>query len=386
VTVLGGLWVLPCMTAIGFYGLAMAAAARFSASKGPADRTFHPPVTVFKPVCGVEPDTYECLASFCRQDYPVYQVIVGVHHAADPGVAVVERLRCDFPSADLHLVISAAVIGANPKVSNLANMAPAARYPLWLVSDSDIQAPADYLRRLVQPMRDPRVGAVTSVCRMRTTGWVSALEALRISTDFNAGVLVARQLERGMRFAFGSAILIHRRAFEAAGGFSGLADYLADDFHVGRMLAAAGYRVELSPCVVEHAPVSGGFIGLLRRQLRWFRGVRVSRPWGYAGLVFTFGIPMSLLGLWATRGAPLAWAVAAVVWTARGTMAYMVGARGSGDPAVSRWWWLIPLQDLLGAALWGLGFLGNTVEWRGQRFRVSPEGKLVPIPAQAARL
>lgn len=377
------LWFVPCVTAVGFYGSAISAAVRFSAARRPVDGAFHPPVTILKPVCGLDRDTYDCFASFCRQDYPTYQILFGVRDAADPGVAVIERLRRDFPAVDIQLVISDAAIGVNPKVNNLANMAAAAQHPLWLVSDSDIRVPPDYLRRAVQPMRDPTVGVVTSVCRMRTDGWVSALEALRISTDFSAGVLVARQLE-GMRFALGAAMLINRRAFEAVGGFSILADYLADDFHLGRALANAGYRVELSPEVVEHAPVSGGFAGLFQRQIRWCRGVRVSRPWGYAGLLFTFGVPMSLLFLWSTRGALVGWAVTAVVWAARGAMAYMVGSRGLGDEAVSTWWWLIPLQDLLALVLWGLGLVGNTVEWRGQRFTLSRAGKLRPVAAPAA--
>ena len=381
---LSAMWLLPCVTAVGFYGSAMSAAARFSSSRLSTDGTFQPPITILKPVCGLEPETYDCFASFCRQDYPVYQIIFGIRDAADPGVAVVERLRRDFPAVDIQLVVSDAALGANPKVNNLANMAAAAKHPLWLVSDSDIWVPPDYLRRLVPPMRDPAVGAVTSVCRMRTAGWVSALEALRISTDFSAGVLVARQLEHGMRFALGAAILINRRAFDEAGGFSRVVDYLADDFQLGRALTDAGYRVELSPCVVEHTPVSGGFAGLLRRQLRWFRGVRVSRPWGYAGLVLTFGIPASLLFAWSTHWAPIGWAVVAATWAARWAMAYVVGFLGLRDEAVTAWWWLIPVQDLLGCVLWGFGFVGNTVEWRGQRFRLSHGGKLLPMPTRVS--
>jgi ceramide glucosyltransferase len=323
-------------------------------------------------------DAYANLATFCRQDYPEYQIIFGVRDEMDPNVAVVRQIINNFPSLDIQLVISDRIIGTNLKVSNLANMEPLAKYPLLLIADSDTRVKSDYLRQVVQPMADPTVGVVTCLYRSLAQGWVATLEAIGVSTDYHAGVLVARKLE-GIKFALGQTILIRRGVLEAMGGFASIADYLADDLLLGRLPARLGYKVVLSNYVIEHVLPIQCFTGFIQRQTRWNRGTRVFRPLGYLGLIFTHGTVISLLFLLVTQGSSLGWVVFCATWTTRLAMAWIVGAQFLNDPIVKKFLWLVPLRDLIGFALWCYTFAGNSINWRGQQFLLSKEGKLLPL-------
>lgn len=368
----------PCLAAAGFYGWAVTAAAAlfFRPSSSCADQS--PPVSILKSLCGWEPDLYENLASFCRQDYPRYQILLGVADEEDLSIPVVRRLLRDFPEKDIQLVVCRSRCGANPKVSNLIQMEPLARHPVLLLSDSDIRVGTDYLRSVVQPMEEASVGAVTCMSRSRTRGFASLLEALRISTEFCAGVLVARSLE-GIRFGLGSTIAVKRSALEAIGGLRSIADFLADDFQLGALIAKAGYRVVLSAYVVEHVFPPMRLADILQRQIRWARGIRISRPWSYAGLLFTHGVAMSTLFLLSTAGSVAGWLVLGLTWLARGAMGFVVGAVCLKDEAARRYGWLIPLQDLLSFAVWCVCFFGDTIHWRGERFRLDARGRLLPL-------
>ncbi len=375
---------IPCLTAIWFYGYAILGARDlFSNSRTPATPDFQPSLTVLKPLCGLDHGAYQNLASFCRQDYPAYQILFGVRDHDDPSVAVVRQLIRDFPQRDIRLVVNDRMIGASPKVSNLANMEAEAKYPLLLISDGDIRVEEDYLRRVVQPLRDPTVGAVTCMHRSLGKGAAATIEALRISTDFCAGLLVARKLE-GVKFALGSTTLVTRAALERIGGFSAFADYLADDFMLGHLVGRAGYSVVLSDYVVEHALTTRSLLDLVRREIRWNRGMRVSRPWGYLGLLFTQGVPMSLCLWLVTARSALGWVIVALTWGMRLVMGHIVGFRYLKDRAARKYLWLVPVADLIGFAPWCYSFIGNTVDWRGQRFRLTPAGKLIPIAVTAS--
>ncbi|HWX39584.1 MAG TPA: glycosyltransferase, partial [Blastocatellia bacterium] len=255
-------------------------------------------------------------------------------------------------------------------------------YSLLLISDSDIRVGPDYLRRVVAPMRDPGVGVVTCMYRSIVSGWAGIIEALGVSTEFHAGVLTARKLE-GMKFALGSTILIRKAALEAIGGFRAVADYLGDDFLLGNLPARAGYSVVLSDYVVDHVLDPENFFDLFQHQTRWARSTRASRPWGYAGLIFTYGIATSLLFLLATRGSRLGWAVLAVTWGARLAMGWVVGSRYLKDAVAARYIWLIPLRDLISFLVWCYSFVGDTIEWRGERFRLVKGGKIVRLEPNA---
>jgi ceramide glucosyltransferase len=371
-----------CFSAVWFYAYSIYAAADLFSSVQPIDPDFSPPISILKPIRGLDTHAYENLASICRQDYPLYQIVFGVRDEQDPGLEVVRRIANDFPQIDIRIVTSRRLIGANLKVSNLANMVAEASYPLLLISDSDIRVGSDYLRRVVAPMRDPGVGVVTCMYRSIVSGWAAIIEALGVSTEFHAGVLTARKLE-GMKFALGSTILMRKAALEAIGGFRAVADYLGDDFLLGNLPARAGYSVVLSDYVVEHVLDPENFADLFQHQTRWARSTRASRPWGYAGLICTYGIATSLLFLLATHGSRLGWAVLSVTWGARLAMGWIVGSRYLKDSVASRYIWLVPLRDLISFIVWCYSFVGDTIEWRGERFKLVKGGKIVRLEPNA---
>ena len=365
-----------CLTAIWFYSYSMVAALGFFSRRTSIDEAFTPGVSILKPIRGLDSHAYENLASFCRQDYPEFQVIFGVRDRSDPGVQVVERIIKDFPAADIKLVVNDRSIGANSKVSNLANMESEANHDLLLISDSDIRVGRDYLRRVTQPMTDPKAGVVTCMYKSIASGFFAHVESLGIATEFHAGVMVARRME-GMKFALGSTILIRRSALDAIGGFPAVADYLADDFLLGNLPAQAGYEVVLSDYVVSHVLDTDTLAGFINRQTRWNRGTRVSRPWGYLGLIFTHGAAASLLFLIATAGSTIGWLVLALTWGVRLGMGWVVGVLCVKDSVARRLWWAAPFRDLVSFVLWCYSFIGSSIEWRGQSYRLIKGGKLV---------
>lgn len=370
-----------CLSAICYYCYAIYAATKFFSQPTQLE-DFHPPITILKPICGLDIDTYENFASFCKQDYPKYQIIFGVRDQQDPSIEVVQKIIHDFPTVDIHLVVSDRTIGTNLKVSNLANAAAKAEYSLLLLADSDVRVGPDYLRRVIQPMKDPTVGVVTCLYRPLVRGWVAILEAVGISTEYHAGILVARSLE-GMSFALGPTIAIQKSVLEAIGGFLAIADYLADDFQLGYLPSQAGYKVVLSDYVIDHAIATESLLDLIHRQTRWNCCTRVSRPSGYLGLIFTHGTAISLLFLIATLGSLFGWTMLIVTWSIRLIMAWVIGVKGLKDTVAKKFLWLVPLRDLLSFALWCYCFVGNTIRWRGQQMKLTKVGKLVPIVQKA---
>src|ERR1035437_1925957 len=246
-----------------------------------------PPVSILKPLKGVDPEIWESFCSHCEQDYPEFQLIFGVSEPADPAIEVVRKLQAKYPNLPIELIVCDRVLGANIKVSNLVQMLPAARHELLLINDSDIRVPSDYLRKAIAPLRDASLGMVTCLYRGAAAPTLgSRLEALGIGTDFVPGVLSARFLERGLHFGLGSTLAFRRRDLEAIGGFEPLLDYLADDYELGRRIAATGKKVELSAATVTTLLPAYTLRQFFQHQLRWSRTIRDARRWGYARLVF----------------------------------------------------------------------------------------------------
>lgn len=373
--VLTAVLVILCLGSIWFYTFAVYGAIDCFSHPTSVNPEFHPPITVLKPIRQLNSDAYDTLASFCQQSYPRYQIIFAVQDSTDPSIELVQKLIHQFPECDIELVIDDRAIGANPKVNNLSNAARLAKYDLWLMADADIAVGSDYLSRVVQPFQQSQVGVVTCAYRSQAKSWVAILEALGTATEFHAGVLVARKLE-GMSFALGSTIAIRKAVLETIGGFAAIANYLADDFQLGHLPAAAGYQVVLSDYVVEHVLADSPLLESVQRQIRWSRGTRVSRPWGYAGLIFTYGTVTSVFLPLVTGGAAWSWLLLAMVWLIRLTMGGAVGVWGLQDPYARRFWWLMPLRDWISFVIWLGGFVGSTIEWRGERLRLTRGGKL----------
>ena len=338
-----------------------------------------PPVSILKPLKGIDPHIYECFRSHCLQDYPQYEIVFGVSEADDPAIETVRRLQQEFPRCAVQLVVCSQRLGANTKVSNLVQMLPVAQYDRLIVNDSDIRVEPDYLRRVMAPFADDRVGMVTCLYRgiaSRTVG--SKLESIGISTDFSAGVVVAKAIEGGVRFGLGSTLAVRRRDLEAIGGFEAFVDYLADDYELGRSIAALGRKVRLSEVVVETVLPAYSLRTFLQHQLRWARSVRASRPWGYAGLLFTFGLPWAVLVLITSGGAWWAWGLAATVAFLRAMMAWTVGRWILGDRQLGSLLPLVPVRDFAALLVWLGSFAGNRVSWRGDSFRLK-DGKLARV-------
>jgi len=328
---------------------------------------------------GTDPDIYESFRSHCLQDYPEYEIIFGVSDPDDPAVASVRQLQQEFPDRVIQLVISPNKLGANVKVSNLEQMIVAARYEYLLVNDSDIRVERDYLRRVIPPLADAHVGMVTCLYRgVAASTFGSQLESLGISTDFCAGVLVARQLEGGLRFGLGSTLAFRRADLGRIGGFRAIVDFLADDYELGRRIAALGLKVLLSDVVVETHLPAYDLRGFVSHQLRWARGVRDSRAGGYIGLVSTYGLMWALLLLMAAGAAPWSWAVFGTTVLLRLAVALMVGNAVLEDRSLLGHLWLLPVRDLVAVAVWIASFAGHTVTWRGDRFELK-NGRLIRI-------
>ncbi len=369
----------------GYYTLCLWGAAAFLRERKAAARSARPtqsvlPVSILKPLKGPDPEMYESLRSHCLQDYPEYEIIFGVSDPADPALQQVEHLKSEYPQRSIRWMVCTKNLGANAKVSNLAQMLLEAKYECVLVNDSDIRVQPDYLRRVTAPLADPQVGLVTCLYRGvpgRTLG--SRLESIGISTDFSAGVLTARKLEGGIRFGLGSTLAFRRHDLEAMGGFEAFVDYLADDYEIGRSIAAHGLRVKLSDVVVETYLPSYNLRQFVDHQLRWGRSVRDSRRWGYLGLGLTFGVPWALLAwllsLLLARGILAAWALLVTVLSLRVAVALLVGWSVLRDHKVLPRLLLIPPRDLAALLIWIASLAGHTVVWRGDSFRLK-DGKL----------
>jgi len=346
-----------------------------------------PPVSVLKPLKGVDPEIWESYCSHCEQDYPEFQLLFGVSDTGDPAIEVVRKLQAKYPSLPIALIVCDPVLGPNIKVSNLAQMLPAARHELLLVNDSDIRVPSDYLRKVITPLADASVGLVTCLYRgIASPTLGSRLEALGISTDFVPGVLSARFLEKGLHFGLGSTLAFRRRDLEAIGGFETLLDYLADDYELGRRIASTGKKVELSAATVTTFLPAYTLQQFFRHQLRWSRTIRDARRWGYAGLLFTFGLPWALMTLLAARGAAWAWLLFGLTLAARLAIGLVAAEVVLHDRQALRNILLLPLRDLIAPLVWGASFLGNRIHWRGDVFDLKDGRLTIAKPGPSAGL
>lgn len=373
---------LLALCGMGYYALGLWSARAFKRRETWSAGEFTPPVSILKPLRGTDPEMYECLRSHCTLEYPEYEIIFGVSHADDPVIPLVRRLQGEFPSRRIELIHCSEILGTNIKVSNLVQMLPHARHDFLVVNDSDMRVAPDYLARVMAPFAgaQAKVGMVTCLYRgvaERTLG--SKLEALGVSTEFMPGVLTARQLEGGVHFALGATMAMRREALEATGGFAPLLELLDDDYQLGFRIAGAGYKVEVADTVVETHLPAYRFRDFFEHQLRWARSTRNSRPAGHAGYVLTFGLPWAALAAVFAGGAAWSLALLAAAAILRVAVALSVGMGVLRDRQVLRDLWLLPLRDVIGVAVWAGSYLGNTVVWRGERFRLERGNRLRKI-------
>jgi ceramide glucosyltransferase len=353
-----------------YYALCIWAGLRFIRQR-PGSTSFAAAVSIMKSLKGIDPHMRAAFRSHCLLEYPEYEVLFGVSDLNDPAVALVNEIQLEFPQAKLRVIHCPEVLGTNGKVSNLAQMLPHAAYEHVLINDSDILVAPDFLRRVMSCFADPNVLVVTTLYRaIAGRGLWSKVEALGISTDFMGGVLVAREMEGGIKFALGATMATTKLLLEKIGGLESLVDVLGDDYELGARAAAAGYRVDLADTVVETALADYSFPEFWQHQLRWARNVKDRRTSQYFGLIVTFALIWGILGVIALPGAWWAWVTLALVALARYTAAAVIGYRVLCDRQVLRDLWLIPVRDMVALWVWIASFFGNTIVWRGERFRL----------------
>jgi ceramide glucosyltransferase len=334
-----------------------------------------PPVTILKPLCGAEPETYECLRSFCDQAYPEFQVIFGVSESTDPAVAIVSRLQSEFPRRGLHLSIDRRQHGSSRKVSNLINMMPHARHDFLVLSDSDVRVQRDYLAKIVAPLLDGGVGIVTCAYRgCPRPGLWSLLGSLFINEWFMPSVRVAA-LAGSRSFAFGVTIAMRRQVLASIGGFPAIANQLADDYRLGELTRRLGLRTVLSDVVVETCVAERSFAELVRHELRWLRTIRALRPVGYGFSFVTFGVPVAILGAVLAGGAAATIPMLTITMLARIMLHF-----SAREPRTTLFQLVVlPLRDVLSFSLWAWSFVTRRVRWREDRYQVTRDGSAEPV-------
>jgi len=343
-----------------------------------AEGEFTPPVSILKPIRGLDRGAYENFASFCRQAYPEFEILFAATDEDDPAVPVIRQLMRDFPERPIRLLLGVERKGANDKVAKLCRMVKEARHSLLVITDSDVRVAPGYLRDVAALFADPRVGAVTALYRaLEAPSFGAALDAVAASASFAPSALIARSLE-GLKFAMGSTLATTREKLEEIGGFEALLDLHSDDYEFGRRIAERGYRVELAPEPVDMEFPSETLGDYLRHELRWVIGIRHIRPGGHFGMMMTHGL------FWAVIAALVApsWAVA-VAWlcaylVVRLATAWVVGVWGLGDPVLRRKLWLVPLHDFFSFLTWLASFGVNRIEWRGLVFTLE-KGRMIPV-------
>jgi ceramide glucosyltransferase len=414
---------------MGYFLAALIAARLFLNARQASLPTFTPGVSILKSLKGLDPGMIDAFRSHCRQSYTGdYELLFAVSTLSDPAAAAVAQLQAEFPDRSIRLIECPQRLGTNGKVSSLVQLATHARYDSLVINDSDITVSPRYLERVMacfapaatllgapqsegsldvlkghgfsraamgleseralapegcfsensQSHANPsqQVGLVTALYRGRAHRTLpSRLESLGIATDFQSGVLLSKWIEGGLRYGLGSTLAVRRDALEKIGGLQVLVDHLADDYELGARIANAGYSVALSPEVVETNLPAYAWRGYIDHQLRWARTVRDSRPWGYAGLIFTHGLGWALLNLLASGLSPLSLWLLGLSFFLRLALAMTVGVEVLADHQVLPNLWLLPLRDLIAMGVWAAGFAGNTIVWRGDRFTLKG-GKL----------
>jgi ceramide glucosyltransferase len=346
-------------------------------------RPYTPPVSLLKPVRGAEAATYENYASFCRQNYPDYEILFAVNDANDTAVPLVHRLMEEFPARRVRLFVGAENHGANRKVNKLARLSREALHEVLVLTDGDVRVGPNYLNEVVAPFIEESTGAVTSFYRAIAGKNIAAeLEAIGASSDFFAGVLMAEMTE-GVNFALGASIVTTKRWLSKIGGFESIAGMLADDYELGFRIARAGGRVLLSREAVWTTYPSQTAKTFWNHQVRWARTVRFCRPLSYLGLIFTLGLPWAAI---AAIVAPAKWIAALYLLTyliLRLLMAWTVGVWGVGDEILRRKIWLIPFRDAIHCVVWIAGFFSNRIVWGGDEYHIE-KGKMVPVATAPA--
>ncbi|MGH9692470.1 MAG: glycosyltransferase [Candidatus Acidiferrales bacterium] len=341
---------------------------------------FTPPVSCLKPIRGLDVEAYENYASFCRQDYPDYEILFCVDQD-DPAVPILKKIIRDFPERSIRILYGSGRNAINDKVARLGRLVNEARHDMLVITDGDVRVRPDYLRTVVSPFRDPHLGAATCLyASTKETTFLEQVQSIGMLSDFFAGIMVAWQLD-GVKFTFAQSILTTRANLEGFGGYQAIENRPADDLLIGRFASEQGLGTKLLPCVVQTVADFKSLRELLHKRVRWMTVMRRMRPWGHLGLIFTWGLPWSLVAIATHPTATIAIAYLGAYLAFRVVMTLLIGSWGMQQHGVWKQLPLIPLWDALAFFIWLASFGRNTIRWRGVDYRIR-EGRLVPVTSK----
>ncbi len=367
-----------------YYLITILATVRFFRRPRPsANSGFLPPVSNLKPIRGIDPDAYENFASLCRQNYPEFELLFCVSDREDPIVGVIGKLQCDFPDCEIRILYGSGRNGVNDKVAKLARLASEAKYEHLVINDSDVRVEPDYFRKIVAPLADPEIGAVTCLYAPADEkgsgdhGFIDRLQNVGMTSDFFAGIITAWQLD-GVKFALGTTIATTKTRLREFGGYESLENRPADDLLVGRLIAEQGHQVELLPYYVMTVSDYASVRQLFFKRLRWIVVMRHMRPGGHFGLIFTHGLIWALLAV-AVHPTLLTAAVYLGLYAAlRSTMTLLIGSWGLDQKRLWLRLPLIPLWDAAAFVIWLVSFTQTSIRWRDGHYYIR-NGQLVPV-------
>jgi len=362
-----------------YYLLAIYSSARYFRVEwraNPPNNDFFPPISCLKPIRGLDDDAYENYASFCRQDYPEYEIVFCVDRD-DPAMPVLEKLVADFPERKIRLIYGSGRNAINDKVGRLTRLVSEAKYDVLSITDGDIRVGPDYLRAVAHAFRDPRVGGATTLyASTEETSFVQELQSIGMISDFFAGILVAWQLD-GVKFMFGQSILTTKQRIAGFGGYEVLENRPADDLNVGRMVAAQA-EVKLLPYVVKTVADFRSLKDLFYKRVRWMTVMRLVRRQGHRGLIFTWGLIWALIAVAVHPTWPVAVAYLGSYVVLRVIITWLIGIHGMKQKGVWPKMVLIPLWDAVAFMIWVASFGRNVIRWRGYDYYIR-NGILVPV-------
>src|SRR5580658_2267711 len=344
----------------------------------PLDPGFCPPVSILKPIRGLDPDANANLVSFCKLDYPEYEIVFCIDGEDEAVVSAIEELRRGFPKRSIRVLHGSGRIATNDKVAKLVRLVKEAGHETIVISDSDVRVRPDYLRQVTAPLRNPKVGAVTCFyVPAEVNTFTDHLQTVGMMSDFYAGILVAWQLD-GVKFALGPTIATTRTRLNGFGGYAVLENRPADDLLVGRLIAEQGYEVALLRYPVETVSDYQSMRELLHKRLRWVVVMRHMRPWGHLGLFFTQGLPWSVVAVAVSPTATTAAVYLGGYFVLRAAMTWTIGIHGLKQRYLWKEMPLIPLWDAVAFSIWLVSFLRSSIRWRGADYYIQ-DGKLVPV-------
>lgn len=367
----GSVYVILCLLAVQYLRIRRPYPTLYSFSRWP-------PVTILKPVCGLEKNQKANLRSACLQDYPEYQVVFSVQDRNDPSIPLLKEIQQEFGPERVSVAIENHQAGPNGKINNLLGALPHARYDILVISDSDVRLKADYLRAIVAPLADPEVGCVCTLYKATLAErWFEKMELLTFNADFIPSVIFAH-VTGASNFCLGPSMALRRSSLEEIGGLETLADYLVEDYEIGRRIWSSGKRVAIVPYFIDIVVDLSNPSQWWQHLVYWDQNTRAARPGGFFASILTRSVPFAFLFAVLHLGDRVGLAVLGGALGLRMLTAAAILGWGFQDREGLRSVALLPLRDVVALVSWLLAFTKRTVIWRGSEFTLTRDGRLLP--------